>query len=197
MLLVLLLCATTSALYRLVAAGLDDATVRTHCDSDLSCLPVGGVVHVVITALQLVLCACTQLDALESFICVSLWTVCVHHEGRARDRALAVVCGAAWWFSASFSLFASCVVYYNLLSLPFYVSELTAGFGFGWLDRARAAQLVLSFGFWAVMFVGFTQHPQLLDCALLPVAVWYDVDKLGEWLSRTTVRRNDAKFHSQ
>jgi len=137
-------------------------------------------------------------------IAQSLWVAAVHRRGRWRETALAAATGAAWWLATPYSLLASTVVYYNMLSLGYYVADLCALVGGAepllsniLLTRTCAVQLVCASLFWLAVFVGFTQNPLPLDCALLPIVFAHDCGAHHDWLNRAAACKNGARSHAQ
>jgi hypothetical protein len=192
--LILLVCFTTTAVYRLVEAVVRDESVVNQLDVDVSAMSVDRIVHLAMTAIQLIIVITSEVDATTCYIAQALWVQLVH--GRDGDRrpwklALAAGAGAAWWLAQPYSLLASSMAYYNMLSIGYYAADLGA-----WRTTACAVQLAGSALFWLAMFVGFTQNPQPLDCALLPLLFVHDSGALLDWLNRAAACKSDAKSHA-
>ena len=202
--LILLICFTTTAVYRLVEAVIRDESVVNQLDVDVSAMSVDRIVHLLMTVNQLIIVMITDVDATTCYIVQSLWVACVH--GRDGDRrpwklALAAGAGAAWWLALPYSLLASSMAYYNMLSIGYYAADLGALSHTGWLTHqwrttACAVQLCGTAFFWLAMFVGFTQNPQPLDCVVLPLVFVHDCGELHEWLNRGAACKSDAKSHA-
>jgi len=206
--LILLICFTTTALYRLVEAVFSDESMMNQLDVDVgamrSAMSVDRVVHLLMTVNQLIVVVVADVDATTCYIVQSLWVQLVH--GRGGDRrpwklALAVAAGAAWWLAQPYSLLASSIVYYNMLSIGYYAADLCALSNAewptdSWRTTACAVQLCGTAFFWLAMFVGFTQNPLPLDCVVLPLVFQHDCGELHEWLNRGAACKSDAKSHA-